>query len=272
MATYKPLEPNLTEVVGTTLNFNIDSTSLSSMTGSIFILMVSACLLAGMVMFAYAGFLYVKADSQPDVQGAKKVLKNAAFGVIGVLGMYLLLDQINPEMLRGDLGLKPIPSTGTSQTGSQSQTSGASSGAQSGSSSGSVDNTISTNEAEAAARKKLVGVGVNKTYPSTQIQGLPDKVINMANDLKAYCNCSVVITGGTEPGHKSHGKNLNVVDLRCSSGGSGCGTDDLSNFIRTNGAKRTPKSFCYEEYYYNGFNFCNEKNSDVHWHVYETNY
>lgn len=269
MATYKPLEPSLQDAIGSTMSYDISSTSLSSAVVTIFMLMVSASLIAGLIRFAYAGFLYVKAMSPNQANEAKAVLQNAAYGIIGVLGMYLLIDQINPEMLGVNIGLKE---TKTEQTAPAGTSGGAGTTGATSAGNTTAANT-SSNPDEAAARKKLIGVGVNNPAPTTIIAGLPDGAIDMVNDLKTYCQCSVVITGGTEPGHKTHGPGLNVVDLRCESGGAGCGNSDgLSNYIRKNGAVRTPRSFCYEDFYLNGFLFCNEKNSAVHWHVNEAKF
>ena len=261
---YTPLEASLPQAVGGNLSFDVSHSTISSATSSLFVLMISACLLAGMIRFAYAGLLYVKATSSNQANEAKDILKNAAYGIIGVLGIYLILNQINPDMLRGDISFAKIE--GNKIVSAQPQATSA------------VNTSVNPNEAE--ARKKLIGVGVNNPNPCTggqtsgctTIAGLPDKSFDMVNDLKVHCNCSVMITGGTEPGHKSHGPGLNVVDLRCDSGGKGCGTDSLSNYIRSTGASRTPKSFCYEEFYLNGFKFCNEINSAIHWHVYESNF
>lgn len=48
----------------------------------------------------------------------------------------------------------------------------------------------------------------------TDLKGLPKKTADAIISIKKACKCEVVITGGTEAGHKSHGEGKPIVDLR----------------------------------------------------------
>jgi hypothetical protein len=71
------------------------------------------------------------------------------------------------------------------------------------------------------------GISINKDYPATIVSGLPQKSISALQELNKILNpnfteykevndpnAPVVVTGGTEEGHKSHGIGKNVFDLR----------------------------------------------------------
>lgn len=48
----------------------------------------------------------------------------------------------------------------------------------------------------------------------TSLEGIPAFAIDKLNEIHQNCNCSIVITGGTEVGHRSHGQRLPILDLR----------------------------------------------------------
>lgn len=69
---------------------------------------------------------------------------------------------------------------------------------------------------EADARKKLTdnGVSVNKPAPATQLNQMPEKAIDAIIAVKTKSNANVKVTGGTEPGHATHGCGLPIFDLQ----------------------------------------------------------
>lgn len=120
----------------------------------------------------------------------------------------------------------------------------------------------SPTETEARAQLSAGGVSVNKSAcpcPSggsgcTNVGGSP--AIGQVVALKAACGCSVVVTGGTEPGHKSHGPGIPVIDLRKSTA--------LNTYITTNGTSVSSAFGGYATYELDGGIYVNEGN---HWHV-----
>jgi len=48
----------------------------------------------------------------------------------------------------------------------------------------------------------------------TSVAFLPQYAVEFIKNLKRICNCEVVITGGTEIGHQTHGANLPIFDIR----------------------------------------------------------
>lgn len=284
--TYVPLEPTLPQVVGGNLSFDANQVStMSSVISTLFVLMVSLCLVAALVMCAYAGLLFVKADSTNEIAEARNVLKKSIFGIIGVFVMYLLLNQINPNLLKGDIGFTKLD--GAVMYGGSGGTSGG--GGATGQATGP----------DSAIRSELNTAGItfnhnnqdctdsqwNDPAPScTSVLDLPRATIDVLKQLKKDCGCTVQITGGTENGHKTHGRGSYPVDLGCSGGSSGCSSDDLTRFIKSNGGSpgvsgcvgggdcATPA--CFNLYSYGGFSFCNEKPRSnaswgPHWHIYK---
>ncbi len=69
---------------------------------------------------------------------------------------------------------------------------------------------------EADARQKLsdAGVKVNKPAPATQLNDMPDKALDAMIAVKTKSGADVTVTGGTEPGHATHGCGLPIFDLK----------------------------------------------------------
>ena len=82
----------------------------------------------------------------------------------------------------------------------------------------------------------------------------------MLVELKNTCATSVTVTGGTEPGHKSHGPGKSAVDV-----------DDNNSVLNTCIKKFPPSAtlgYCTETFSKFGFIFCNERGTS-HWHVFK---
>lgn len=87
---------------------------------------------------------------------------------------------------------------------------------------------------DAQARALLVGVSVNRPSDCTtkgqtdctSLDGFPRTAIAKVNAVAQNCGCSVVISGGTEAGHLSHGVGKAVLDIR------GASASDVSKLDR----------------------------------------
>jgi len=77
-------------------------------------------------------------------------------------------------------------------------------------------------DAEVRNALESAGVQINKSCidPSrnlsqTCLDNLPSSAVNKIIEANEHCNC-IMITGGTEPGHASHGPGIPTVDMRYS--------------------------------------------------------
>lgn len=177
---------------------------------------LAIAILLAIVLFVYNGVVYMTSD----VVGNKESAKKAFFGIIGglvlALSTVLILEQINPNLVNFKLfqTLQEVSSTVSIPPPAPPPA-------------------PEPPEAEVAAREafKALGVGINNPPCTggsgtgcTNVVGL--EVIrpflgNMARDLGGCTaenwdigRCIVTITGGTEPGHVTHGPGRQIVDLR----------------------------------------------------------
>lgn len=84
--------------------------------------------------------------------------------------------------------------------------------------------TTGMQEAEEKTREKLALAGITVSSSGncsdpfnrncTNVGLLPESTINKIIDLKKKCGCEIVITGGAETGHATHGPDKPVFDLR----------------------------------------------------------
>jgi hypothetical protein len=263
---YKLSEDSLgtTVLQGTqnTINQNISVGNVSGVFGGLWVLGIAICVVAAMGVYAYAGVRYQNVDSGSKEAEIKDNIKRATLGLLGVLGLWLLLNQINPELLRGEISLPRANTPSSSQTTSpttQPQTPKPTDPGQS-SSEASVRSALAAIPVDINNAGKTCSNG--QTSGCTNVAGMPQATIEMLTKLRAACpSCYIQITGGTEPGHKSHGEGMLPVDLNLS--------DTLTPFIRRTGTPVGPASFCLVEYSYLGWRFCDEKNTARHWHVYQ---
>jgi hypothetical protein len=94
--------------------------------------------------------------------------------------------------------------------------------------------------------------------------GLPPDTLQLIRGLPGAGGGSVVVTGGTENGHSSHGPNLPIFDISKSVA--------LEKFIKTNATVKNNPSFCtskgsscHFKWLYNGYWFTDE--DAAHFHV-----
>jgi hypothetical protein len=130
---------------------------------------------------------------------------------------------------------------------------------------------VTGDEASIRALLSKNGVGVNNppctsqlTRNCTNVAGLPSSVVNGVISLKKSCvaadsACKVVITGGTEPGHKTHAVGRPILDLRRDAALS-------SYIIRTSGGvkERTSLGPIYK---IGSVEYVDEVGGVPHWHI-----
>lgn len=198
------------------------------------------------------GLMYMTADSLTSAEEAKKWIWGAIAGLLLGLSAYLILNTINPDLLKLKLpGLEKV-----SQQGGKPRT--------------ILDVEIRGID-EQLARSQLAqaNIGVKAECPLGQsvncvkLEGVKQTTLNEVITLKNKCGCEVFITGGTEKGpHTSGPKGHEAgfkVDLRFN--------DSLDNYITQNFEKISPRSDGAELYFNPQTKSTYAKEND-HWDVF----
>jgi hypothetical protein len=192
-------------------------TNLPLLITSLFSFAIWTVGIAAMFMIIIGGFQYIiSAGNKSTAESGKKLMTDALLGLVAALFAWLFLYIINPDLIKINLAMLSIEADYAS--------SAPVSGVGETSTSGVIP---SGTMGEAAARQKLAaaGITVNKTCPDitrsdvTCLEGMPEKAIDDIIKFKNACvsfdpNCSIVITGGTEGGHSSHGIGKPKMDIR----------------------------------------------------------
>lgn len=105
------------------------SSNLSDFVNGLFKFALAVGAIGAVLRIAYAGYLYMgAADMWSTKSEAKKVLGDVTFGILLLLAIYLILYQINPDILKLTAlkNIKPVPK---SQSSGASPSSGSDTGA-----------------------------------------------------------------------------------------------------------------------------------------------
>ncbi len=164
------------------------------------------------LMAAYIAFLFMFSGGSPQkITDAKNKLWLLVIGIFWVLGSWLVLNTILNFIV--DKSVFPWPWNKIDC--SVSQPSSSSSASESGGS--GILPGAGLSEQEARNDLQQSGITVNKgACPSgvsyqnvsggcTSLEGLRASSIEGAKQLKEDCNCTVIVTGGTEKGHSTVG-------------------------------------------------------------------
>ncbi len=270
MATsYTNLEPAFTEALSSKpLSFDAaQAVSTANTFDFLFVSSITLILGAAAVMYIIAGGWRIEA-SERGMRKSNETFKRVTLGLIGVLSMFTVIYTINRDLLRGDVGLSRLSSItkGVGTAGvvpvTQSPATPSTNGSEQANRDALAAAGISVNKSPCTAAQ-LVQTNPNGPPPScTNLADLGQSAITMLIQLKDYCpGSSITVTGGTEPGHKTHGPNKAVIDLRI-------GTEPLDGCIKNPSKfnKLPTPSGCNSAYSGLGFKFCDEKGTS-HWHV-----
>lgn len=173
---------------------------------------------AALFMLTVGGFMYVtSAGNTSRVETAKTIITDSLLGIIVALFAWLFLYVINPDLVEG------LQLPNTAPTGGTTPAPGTSPGATGG--------TLSHATAVAALGGSITlsssGSCSDQQNPScTSLEGVPTKTVDWIKNLRDKSGCSLIITGGTEVGHKTHGPGLGSIDF----GESNC----LGTFLQNN--------------------------------------
>lgn len=285
---YDMLQKDLPLFGGFSTNFNTIAGSIGDVFSYLWLLGIVICLLAGALVIGVGGVRLTAADSGTKARDIKTDIMRAVYGVLGVLALWLILYQVNPDLLRGEISFAPIEFTGTSISTPTSGTPGTG---------GTPTPVITTPLPPGACTRKsnppcqaghltaiLADEDATRTKLNNEVNAgkctsvgqsgctnvglLSSEVVSMVISLKAACNCKVVVSGGTEWwSHSTHGPEVPVVDFKSNDA-------TLNAFIRKQ--PTSPKSSgCIGGvvYNWNGWKFCDEgsgtytQTTGRHWHV-----
>jgi hypothetical protein len=198
------------------------STNLTDYVPAMFNLLIGLSAVFAVLMIVIGGFQYMSTDAIQGKSAGKERIKNAIFGLVLVIGAWLILYTINPKLLTLDLSISPA------------STSAPSGGILSGVATG-ADLLSGYDLTDDMANRVILtanpSISINnppcttsRTSNCTNLNGLPQSMILSIKSLQSACaqsnggSCPIVITGGTETSLHSagtqHGPGNSVVDLR----------------------------------------------------------
>lgn len=98
VVTFQPLTTQ--QNLGSTLSGFFQSSNLAGFFNAAFTVALSAGAILAVLRLAYAGWLYMgAADMWGSKQHAKEVIRDAVLGLLLLIGIYIILYQINPNLL-----------------------------------------------------------------------------------------------------------------------------------------------------------------------------
>jgi uncharacterized membrane protein YciS (DUF1049 family) len=100
------------------------------------------------------------------------------------------------------------------------------------------------------------GIRINAQQGTTNVAGLGQGAMIGVVNIKNQSGAEIVITGGTEPGHKTHGIGKSIVDLRKNS--------TLDSYIKNNAVRNYKRGSWTEYELPGGATYMDEGD---HWHV-----
>ncbi len=240
----------------------------------LFKLMIGVAAVLAFVMITLGGLTYMTSDAISGKEEGRTMLENAIYGLLLVIGAYAILYTINPQILKFQLTIpKPSLKFATGVTFANIPT--GSEGIESG---GNVKPGYPLSDADVAKNTEMVndlnrqyGIQVNhdacaqgQTQGCTNLVGLPANAYKGIVDVNNLCSgkCGIVVSGGTEGGHSSHGPGLAVVDLSDNA--------KLNDYISKNGG--TPAQTKLGPQYTmtvggQTVTFLKETDGGNHWHV-----
>ena len=220
------------------------------------------------LMAIVGGTQYVASGVSPDAKnGARERIQNALTGLALILTSYLILNSINPQLVKFNFMLPPVgvapeqivsPEIGPGPTASSTASAGS-----------------WPSDAPERAQLSAVGIGVNHPTGCTNIgqssctslAGMSQGVISNLIALKSSCpSCGITITGGTEywlhSVNTAHRPGGNVVDLSI-------GDSTLYNYITSHGTIVSAGCSVGTRYKIGSAIYVNEviAGNPPHWHV-----
>lgn len=216
------------------------------------------------IMISYGGFLYMTSDAISGKSSGREYIENAVWGLVLVIGSWVILNTINPQLLQFDLNISKPP---TLAQEASVETAG-----------GPIVPFKELSDAEKILDAKMrvdlksnhvtVNNGIctgGQTKGCTNLVGLPDSAYSGVKNVASSCSCDVMITGGTEGGHSSHNQGNPAMDLSLNN-------KALNDYIAKNIVSERPVNFGDKVEYtvkINGSNNATfvKESATNHWHV-----
>ena len=196
--------------------------NLSSYLNNVFIIAISVGATIAVLRFAYAGYTYMGSDLLDKKQKAREMITDVFIGLFLLLSVYLVLYQINPNILKFDFIFTKIDMVTPTAPAPTAQAPTTPSDAQK-----KLDAILADEQnVRIAIQNTNFNININRgpctslsqTSGCTNVGLLPSFVINRLDTLQRTCtSCGggIIITGGTEFWmHKAHGPRIPVVDLQ----------------------------------------------------------
>lgn len=215
----------LAPLPGTTKNDCVGddcTTTLEKYLPGAFNLMVGVAAALAFIMITWGGVMYATSDALSSKTEGKGYVENAVWGLLLVIGAWVILNTINPQILkfdsilpRADVRTGPGVTVGGGGTWSSQALPGyVMSDAQIASHTENK-NKLYNDSGEKITTNSVEPCKTGATSGCTNLNDLPGIAISGILQTQKDCgNCSIVITGGTEGGHVTHGPGMSAVDFR----------------------------------------------------------
>ncbi len=242
-------------------------------------LIIGFSALLAVLMFMIGGFTYMTGDSIGSKSEGRGIMTNAIFGFVLLLASYIILQTINPELLKLDLNVQQVIVP-------------ADDGGETGDGGGSGGTQTASQAANNALAKQMFGeaFSVNKGGCINEAQtnctsldvrdGTRNGIINLQNRCSSgNVSCDLIISGGAEGGHESgtySHKNGYKMDISYRSPGAQkfrefLGNQSVTNedtFIQETGSSMKPNTnYIFQN---NGYAYIvrlEEGNGQDHWDI-----
>lgn len=226
-----------------------------------FNLSVAIAAVLAFIMITFGGITYAVSDSISGKEDGKKYIENALWGLLLVIGAYIILYTINPQILDFKLSIPkpdikaavPTITAGVPMTDEQKN----------------ADNEVRRSLlSERIETKPACTMG--QTTNCVNLNGLPSNAVSGIKELATQgCKCYVFITGGTEGGHATHGDGAPIVDLRPNAGLNAyiLGSSASNPPDRTTRVKTLPNGQRVTYTFETAGGNANGTSSGAHWHV-----
>lgn len=213
----------LTELPGTTVNGPCPASgctaNFQSYLPGAFKLIIGLSAVLAFVVITYGGILYATSDALSGKETGREYVTNAVYGLLLVIGAWAILYTINPKMLEFDLNL-PVPKLQKADSWTAKLSGPIKPGYDLSPTDLANDNTLRAALDAKGVKVNALPCAGGQTKLCTNVVGLPQNAISGVEALAAACaaansSCknNIVITGGTEGGHSSHGPGEAVMDL-----------------------------------------------------------
>jgi hypothetical protein len=199
---YTVLAP-LPGTLKTGVSLNGSYTDLQTYLPGLFNLLIGLAAVAAVLNIVIGGFQYMSTDAINSKSAGKERIKNAIFALVLIIGAWLILYTINPNLLNLNLNISAV--TTSSATGAGGTLNGVLAGYT------LTQAQVDTNTAMVDDLKNNYGISVNagpctngETSGCTNLVGLPQVAYLGVTSLEGVCGCNITITGGTEGSSGPH--------------------------------------------------------------------